>query len=407
MMSRPTGIFSFNKMRISLDFQIKIINTGRLLLPAYPVEESLSMKIEKGRISSTQLMFSIGCFIQASSLFTAFALNITLQDTWLPILAGFIISIPIFLMYAALYRKYPGQSLIEINDIVYGPYIGKAVSAFYIFFFLSVTTFNVREMGSFVVTDIMPETPMNAIIIMMVFVCAYAASKGVETFTSYSTFFIFIFSAILLFNGVLLISDMDLKEFLPALTLNYSKYVQSTHLIIVIPFCEIVSFLMFFPCVKDTKKLGKTLIAGLSIGAATVFFVVARDIAVLGPLVSILKLPSYETVRQIDVGNVLSKMEILYAFILLLLLFYKITILFYATVMSIAQSFHLRTYTPLVSLVGVVIVSYSILYSDSSIENVYWETNFVPFFYMIFELIIPMITFILALMQKRKRQKAG
>lgn len=360
------------------------------------------MKIEKGRITSIQLIFAIGCFIQGSSLLSSFILGVTLQDTWISVIAGYIISIPIVLMYAALYRKFPGNTLIEINDIVFGPYFGKAISVLYIFFFLSITALNIRDVGGFVVSDIMPETPINAIIIMMIFVCAWAVSKGVETIVSYAGFFVFISAAILIFNGVLLIGDMDMKEFLPIFSIDFVKYVQTAHIVAVIPICEIFSFFMIFPCVKDTKRLGKTLIAGISMGAGTLLYVIVRDIAVIGSIVSILSLASYETIRQIDLAGILSKMEIFFAFILLLLLFFKITVLFYATVMGIAQIFKLRTYTPLVPLVGAIIVSYSLLVFDSPMENAYWGSHVAMFFSTFFEVVIPLMTFILANIRKKK-----
>ena len=75
--------------------------------------------------------------------------------------------------------------------------------------------------------------------------------------------------------------------------------------------------------------------------------------------------------------------------------------------MGIAQVFKLRTYTPLVPLIGGIIVCYSLIYVDSTTEQVFWAAHYVPFFSMFFELIISLITFIIAFIRKKKAAEGG
>lgn len=49
------------------------------------------MRLEKGEISSSQLMFLVAGFIQGSVLLVAFTDRITKHDTWLAILSGCVI----------------------------------------------------------------------------------------------------------------------------------------------------------------------------------------------------------------------------------------------------------------------------------------------------------------------------
>jgi spore germination protein KB len=96
------------------------------------------MKLEKGVISSSQLMLLMLSFLQSMHLTINFAYVPTKHDIWLAVLAGFIITIFFALIYIAIAQQFPQKTLIEINDTVYGPYIGNLISAIYVWFFFSL-----------------------------------------------------------------------------------------------------------------------------------------------------------------------------------------------------------------------------------------------------------------------------
>ena len=117
------------------------------------------MSIEKGKISSQQLLFFIASFVQGSLLLIDFTVGITEHQTWMVVLAGFAIIIPFFLCYVVLAKWFTGMNLVQINDIVYGRFLGKVISIYYIFFFLMTLSFNIRDVGELYITFLMPDTP--------------------------------------------------------------------------------------------------------------------------------------------------------------------------------------------------------------------------------------------------------
>jgi len=352
------------------------------------------MNNEKEKISSGLLMFSMACLIQSSSLLIGFTSTVTRQDTWIIVIFSFILILPVLWIYIKLATKFPGKSIIEINECVFGKIVGKVLSSLYVFFFFSVAFLNGGLLSGFVGSTILPETPKAAIIIALVLLFVYTLRKGIEPITRCSTFFVIILIATLLINSILLIKNMKLSNFLPIFTLPINKYIQATQTEVFLPFCDIFVFFMLFPNLQNPKDVKKPFLNGLIIGAATVFFVVLRDTAVLGTSIQFMSRPAYEAVRLINIANTLTRMEIVYAIILIVLLFFKICIFFYAAVKGISQIFKLESYKELAPVIGALGVVFTLIAFKSPMEEAYFGVNSASFYFMFFQFILPLITLI-------------
>lgn len=256
------------------------------------------MKIEKGIISSSQLMLTVLCFIQGANLAIAFIYNISKRDTWICIITGYIISFIIILFYIALAQKFSDKNLLEIFDCIYGPYLGKVFSAAYILFFFFIMVQNLYFFGNFWLNYLMPETPMVPILIMFVFVCAWAVRNGIEVIARCSFLFVIITAALVVAVTVLLIKDMKFANLLPVFETPFMDLLQGTHVIAAIPLCEVVVFLMIIPYTNNIKQVKRSVLLGLTLGSTQLLITVIRDITVLGPLAYIATSPPFGAVRQ-------------------------------------------------------------------------------------------------------------
>lgn len=96
------------------------------------------MKLENGEISNTQLKLLVFSFLQSMILTINFSYYITEHQTWIAVIIAFIIAVIFILLYLKIALKFPGKNIIQINDIVFGAYLGKLISASYIWFFFSI-----------------------------------------------------------------------------------------------------------------------------------------------------------------------------------------------------------------------------------------------------------------------------
>lgn len=359
-----------------------------------------------------QFMFSVACFIQASALLSSFFVPIARQDTWLCVIFGILVSLPLMFIYLGLMRGFPGKNLIEINRIVFGRIGGALASLLFVLFTITLTSLNVRDFGQLVEMTIMAQTPPVVLIGLCLAVCTLAVYKGLRVVTHYSLAFSLLAGVILTLGALLTLNNWRLENFLPMFEQPVESYVRAAHIAITIPIGELVVFMMIMPRVKRTDKgLARYLLGGLLIGGLTIVGAVVRDTAVLGNTVTLYALPSFETLRLARLAEGLSRLEILFAIVLIVLLFFKILVLYYVSVSALAQLLRLRSYHPLVLVVGALFIVYSVFVYRSSVTHAAGGQEHTAALWTLFEFILPLLTLVIAwirkLPQKNPTEKEG
>ena len=315
------------------------------------------MSIEKGKFSNQQLFFLIAGFVQGSVLLIDFTVGITEHQTWMVILAGLFITTPVILSYVVLAKRFPGMNLVQINDVVYGRFFGKVVSLYYIFFFLMTLSFNIRDVGELYTTFLMQDTPFIFLLAVFTATCAYAVSKGIEVLARISHLFVVTGLFVIISTFILLIDQMDFTNFLPVFELPFIRIFQGIHIVSAIPFGETVVFLMIMGCLKKTDHAVKKTFFGLLIGTVSLLIVAVRNTAVLGRTQTIWTSTSFQSIRLINIGTVLTRMDFLIGIAQTVLIFFKCSLFFYALVVAISQLFGLKSYLPIIlPLAGIEVI---------------------------------------------------
>ncbi|MBP8640831.1 MAG: endospore germination permease [Oscillospiraceae bacterium] len=364
------------------------------------------MKLENGHISGRALMFSVFCFMQGTMLRSAFIVAVTRNDSWVMALSGLLFSLPLVAIYVALIRRFEQKSLFEINELVFGPVLGRVFSLLYLFFFLTLAALNTHDLGDFVIGYMMPETPLPAVILLFVIVCVYAIRKGIQNMVRLSTALCAVSIGAIVINTVLVLKDIELSFLKPFFQLPLEKYIQATATVTAIPMGEIVAFTMITPMLSKDEKPGKMMASGLALSAALLMIILLRDIATMGPLLSLIRLPSFESIRYISLAGVLTRMESLYAIILISLFLFKVVMLLYASVLGLAQLMNFKSYSPLTLICGGFIFFYSLIVYKSLMENSDWGATTAVFFSLTFEFLLPVITLAVASLKKTAKPKA-
>ena len=366
------------------------------------------MTIEHSKISAGQFMFSIACFLHSSSLLTSFFVPITKQDSWIAHTIAMILCIPLMILYAQLAKSHPGLNLIQINEAVFGKVLGKIISLFYVWFFFTLVSLNMRDLGNFVSKTTMIKTPMPIIIILFILLCVWSAYYGLEVVTRYSTVFLIISAVILLISIIAITGLINPENFLPVFDLPIKNYIQVTHICSTIPFGETVIFLMITPYVdKSQKKLLRYFVGGLLIGGILILLVMLRDIAVLGNTIGYFSLPSFEAFRLGILFQTISHMEIMFSILLIILLYFKISFLFYASMLSLSQTLELKTYRPLLLPCAAFVAVYSIINYQNILIQIKAAQETIPFLWFTLEILLPALTLAVHYIKKSAAKKGN
>jgi spore germination protein KB len=350
-------------------------------------------------------MFSVACFIQSSALLAAFFSPVTLQDSWLAVVFGSAFGLLLVWLYSAFMAAFPGKNLLQVADAAFGTVLGKAVGGLYVWFFVTMAALNIADLGNFTKLMIMEETPNVVLMLACVLISAWAVRHGIEVVTRYSSVFWFVTLGLIGMSIILVLNQIRPENFFPMFDLPFIKYVQGTHIYTMTPIGELVVFLMLAPNVRLTRRrLTRFFFQGFAFGGITFLIVLLRDVAVLGSVLDLFAMPGLVTLRLVNMGTAFSRMEIIFAVMRIMLLFFKITLLYYVSVIAIAQITGVKAYRFLTLSVGAFMTAYGLTLYPGPMEHIASAQKTVPFIWILFEILLPLLTFVTAKARKPSEQ---
>jgi spore germination protein KB len=322
-----------------------------------------------------QITFAAALMIIGTSILTKQLYTIMKHEAWIATAAGVLICILLFLVYSSIAKRFPGFSLIEINDIVFGRVLGKSISIIYIYFFFTIACLNVNVMGNLIKNYVLQNSPNGLFMAIFVAVCCFAVRKGPVNLMRYGVLLTILSFIVLMIITTLLIPKMDFKRLLPFFVLPAQNYAIGTHSIAMVPLSDPFVLMMYLPHIKNADGFGKAITRGLLVGGLFMLVIILRDLSVLGPVLADFSLPSLISVRQIDVGDILTRIDIFYFTIIIMLLFYKVSLLFYAAADGLRRLLKTEKDTFLIHILGVLLIVYALTVFRSAEEHAAWLVN--------------------------------
>lgn len=364
------------------------------------------MESVRERISSTQLTYLVIGFVIGSSLVLPPATGLK-QDGWIAIIIGLAEGMLVLWLLTSLSRRFPGRTLVEISREVFGRYLGTVVAVLYVWFFFHLGSLVIGNFGDFFAAALMVETPVVVFALTLTLLCGYAVAHGLEVVARCSQVLVPITFFTVLTTIVLLYNQYDFTHLLPLFESPWTQIVWGAHGAAVFPFAETVAFFMLVPFVNKEKQAPKAIAIGLLLGGLILLLGVLRNRAVLGPSGNISTYPSFHAVRMIEVGRFLTRVEVIVAINLQLMGFIKISVLYLAAVIGLAQILGLKSYRSIVVPIGLLLVVLSIRNFSSVAENIETVQIGWPIYAPIFEMLLPLITLIVAVVRKLPKKEAA
>jgi len=161
--------------------------------------------------------------------------------------------------------------------------------------------------------------------------------------------------------------------------------------------------LMITPMLRDNKKLTRWWMGGVGIAMIMFVTIAARDTAVLGAASNVLGDNSYEAIRLINIGEFLTRIELLIAINYTALLFVKTAVLYYVTVTALSQLLHVDR-NVMILPVGALAVFFTAIKVTSVVEHTTWGAQYVVFFSFPGTVLLPLLMFVIAAGRKLKTE---
>lgn len=352
--------------------------------------------MNKEVISEKQGICLITLFIVAETFVLARGIEAK-QDSWLAIIFGVVISVPFMLIFARLHSLYPKKDLFDINEAVLGKVLGKAIS-FLLICYVATNMMSVMNVfNNFINIVSLDDTPMSITYLVLILLCIYAVKSGVRVIARWTEFFLPIVIAVLVIGMILLIPKMNLENLYPILSEGVMPVIEGGVLTFLFPLSETITFVMIFTNLKNNISFKRTYISGLICGSSLILILTLTQVLVIGVnQTTIQYFPGYQTFTRLTIGEVGQRLEIISATTFILGGFIKISILLLAVSRGIAKIFNLDDYRSIVTPTGLLIANISYIFYDSTMFMFEWIANFWGYFAFPFQVIIPIIVYIIA-----------
>ncbi|MGM0865213.1 MAG: GerAB/ArcD/ProY family transporter [Bacillota bacterium] len=350
--------------------------------------------LENGKIEGWQFTVLVFMFTTGSSLLLAPSMLAAKakQDAWLAAIFGLIVGLLLVWLFQTLGILFPEMTLVEYSEKILGKWVGKAISLIFFTFPLILGAFVLRNIGDFLTSQVMPETPIEAVHLIFLIIIMMGTRCGLETLARSGEILFPWFIVFFLFLVIFISPEIELEKIQPILEEGMKPVLQSTFYFIGFPFLELVCFLMIFPYVNNPKKAGKAFFKGTLMGGMVLILLTALSILVEGADQTVRNLyPSYILSQKINIGNFLQRLEAIVAIMWFISIFFKLAICFYVSTLSLAQILKLKEYRMLVFPLGMILFVLSIIVSPNI---VYISTDVLivwPSYAATFGLFIPLL----------------
>ncbi len=357
--------------------------------------------IEKGKIGLHQFtiltfLFTVGSSILILPSGLAFEAK---QDAWIASAVGLAAGLLMVLLFNGIAIRFPNKNLVQYTQDTLGKWFGGIVSFLYFCYFFILASLVLRNIGDFVTTQVLPNTPIQFIHILFLIVIIMGIRNGLETFTRTAEIFfpwVLIFFFIMV---VLLPPEFEVRHLFPVLGYGIKPVLRAAIPVIGTPYMELVVFLMFLPVVSNLQKARKAFLVGVLIGGVVLIIISLLSVLVLGADLTARHIyPSYTLAKKISIGNFLERLEVIMAGIWFITIYFKLAICFYASTMTFAELFKLKDARQLYWPFGMVMIVLSIVaypdigYFMDFATKIYASYSFT--FAIVFPLLILFVSFI-------------
>ncbi|MFL0498776.1 GerAB/ArcD/ProY family transporter [Priestia megaterium] len=363
--------------------------------------------MEKAKISASQLFILMVLFELGSALLVPLAIRAK-QEAWLAILLGMLGSFVLFLVYHKLYSYYPDLLPTEYMQKILGKVMGTVLAFVYILYFMYDASRVLRDFGEMLLTFAYPDTPLLIANALLILVIIYTIRQGIEVIAR-SGELLFIFMYILAVAGFILIVSSGLIDFtnlqpvleegmLPPLKVALSETLY-------FPFTEAIVFTMILPYLNNPKKAKVTMLCATGLSGINLVITMLINISVLGvDLTARSQFPLLSTVQTIQVADFLERLDVFFMLAMVIGIFFKISVLFYAAVIGTANLFKIKSPSRLSYPLVIVILFLSITIASNFQEHLH-EGLYVAKFVLHIPLftIIPPLLLLVAFLKNRTK----
>ena len=291
------------------------------------------------RISSRQLMLLMLAGITSTIFFGAVRL-ITIHagaEGYMAIAGGALLSLFVIFVSVRVGSYYPSHTPFEYAELIFGRIIGKLLALFIIGFNILAGSLILRALGDFLISAILPQTPLSAAILLMLALVVIGAYLGLETLARFNEGFY----PVILISWVIVIMaispNIDFGWFRPLFDIELMKLLTAT-LVSGTLLIDGLLVLIFFPYVSDKRVVLKYCTWSVILGALVLTALQMSVVGFFSPaLAQTLTFPVLQLAQNASLGIFLERIEAVYLAVWIVGTFIRVAIVYYAASLGLSH----------------------------------------------------------------------
>lgn len=278
------------------------------------------------------------------------------NGAWLSLLISGSIGMVLLGCMLFLHQRYPDLSYVEYSRKLIGAWPTIIISVLPLSFMLHMLTAIVLDIGLFMRSSMLRETPVYAFTSLVYMVAALSVRAGLEVM---ARMFTIIMVMVVIFVSAVLLLGMENYNpgFLkPFLSHGMKPILNGAFFSFGFPYAEVFLFAMLFPFVRKnlTGKLNRIMFTSLFFNILTLCISTICTIMLFGPLAGVKKYSMYELARTVDVQEIITRIESVIGMSLIAGSYMKTTITLYVLSLYLTHLFKLKDYRTIVMPIALI-----------------------------------------------------
>ncbi|MBD8067968.1 GerAB/ArcD/ProY family transporter [Bacillus sp. PS06] len=284
----------------------------------------------KPQISPFQYSILIANFLFTGTLISLpqVLVQIAEQNAWMVPFISYPIIILIIFLGIGRSRKLKNKISTEIGNS--SPYMEKIFGIFMLLFLSLAFIRDVRALADFVVSSLLPSTPIEILTVLSVLTVIYIVHNGLEVITRITVIQFIVLATVIILLPFMLSNEIEFNNLQPILGSSaFPSLFQSSYLLIAW-LGEVVIVFLLIPYIKPIKHIKKISILGALFAMILLFILLILELAVLGAdITKVSTFPNYQLIQQINITDFLDRLDLIIVTVWAPTLFCKIALTLY------------------------------------------------------------------------------
>lgn len=324
------------------------------------------------------------------------------HDGWIPVIISGVLFSLASLIIIALCKRFDGQSILDINRMIFGKFISYIINTILILYLIYATISNLGFLASSVGVWFFKTTPLWVLVLYIMIPSITLAYKGLKGVCRFN-FLLFITIPVLLSLVVFTLHSFRVTNLIPVGIHGMAKILES------LPdtpyaFMGFETLLFIFPYIKDKQHTGKSVITGSAIVILIYTCFVIASIAVFGEDLLGIRIVAFVGLARMIEVPVLERVDLYCLAIWIPAMVLAVNAYLFLTYNTVKKVFRIKSeIIPLAVIIVIVLVLTSILSEDS--DTVFQVNRYAGYALFLVGVPYPVLLLITALITGRGAKK--